>query len=75
MSKVEMSSYLGHGNHAAIEFEISVVRKKSASKTSALDTGRTNFRLLRVLVSKVPWEITVEGAKLHQCWSLFKGTS
>lgn len=33
-----------------------VVRRKSASKTSALDMKRANFRLLRAILSKVPWE-------------------
>lgn len=31
-----------------------------------------HFRLLRELVSKVPWKSTFEGFEVHQCWSLFK---
>lgn len=72
MSKVEMSGCLGHSNYKVIEFKISVVRRKSASKISTLYMKRRNSRLLRVLVNKVPWEITIEGAEVHQCWSLFK---
>lgn len=30
------------------------------------------FRLLRELVSKVPWETAFEGTGVHQCWSTFK---
>lgn len=46
VSKAEMCSCLGHSSHKAIKFKISVVRRKSSSKTSTLDMRRTNFRLL-----------------------------
>lgn len=72
VSEVEMSGRLGHSNPEAIEFKISVVRRTSASKTSTLDMRRANLRLLRVLVSKMLWETTIEGAEVHQCWSVFK---
>ncbi|KAJ7415481.1 hypothetical protein WISP_78132 [Willisornis vidua] len=48
-SKVEIGGHLGHSDHEAIEFEISVIRRKSASKTSTLDIMRAEFRLLREL--------------------------
>lgn len=47
---VVIGSHLGHSNHKAIEFKISSDRRKSACKTSALDTRRTDLRLLRKLV-------------------------
>ncbi|KAJ7421823.1 hypothetical protein WISP_41053 [Willisornis vidua] len=51
-SEVEIGGHPGHSDHEAFEFKISVDRRKSASKTSTLDTRRADFRLLRELVSK-----------------------
>lgn len=48
-----------------------VDRRKSAKKISILHMRRADFRLVRKLLSKVPWENTFEGAEV-QCWSLFK---
>ena len=45
---------------------------QTATKTSALDMGKADFRLLRELASKVPWESAFEGSGVHQCWSDFK---
>ncbi|RMC19574.1 hypothetical protein DUI87_03132 [Hirundo rustica rustica] len=47
--EVEIGNCLGHSNHKAIEFKISVDRRKSASKTSTLDMMRKDFGLLREL--------------------------
>ncbi|GAB0203247.1 hypothetical protein GRJ2_002790300 [Grus japonensis] len=55
-----------------IEFQIIGDRRKIASKTSTLDMGRADFRLLKELVSKVPWESAFEGIGVHECWSLVK---
>ncbi|KAJ7407526.1 hypothetical protein WISP_125912 [Willisornis vidua] len=49
MSEVEICSCLGQSDHA-VEFKISSVRTKSASKTSTLDMRRADFRLYRELV-------------------------
>ncbi|KAJ7419184.1 hypothetical protein WISP_55397 [Willisornis vidua] len=49
MNEVEIGGSLGHSDHKMIKFKISVDRRKSASKTSALDMRRTDFRLLREL--------------------------
>ncbi|KAJ7420290.1 Sodium/calcium exchanger 3 [Willisornis vidua] len=49
MSKAEIGGHLGHSDHEVIEFKISVDRRKSANKTSALDMRRADFRLLREL--------------------------
>ncbi|KAJ7417020.1 rna-directed dna polymerase from mobile element jockey-like [Pitangus sulphuratus] len=59
MSKVEIGNCLGHSSHKVIEFKISVNGRKCASKTSTLDIRRADFRLLRELVSKFPWENVV----------------
>ncbi|TRZ24712.1 hypothetical protein HGM15179_002414 [Zosterops borbonicus] len=49
MSKVENGRHLGHSDHKAIKFKISVDRRKNASKTSTLDRQEEsrNFRFLR----------------------------
>ncbi|KAJ7402613.1 hypothetical protein BTVI_84829 [Pitangus sulphuratus] len=49
MNEVEIGGCLGHSEHEAIKFKLSVDRRKSASKTSALDMRRAEFRLLREL--------------------------
>ncbi|KAJ7415274.1 hypothetical protein BTVI_38760 [Pitangus sulphuratus] len=48
-TKVEIGGHLGHSHHGVIEFKISADRRKSASKTSALDMRRADFRLFRKL--------------------------
>ena len=67
---VAIGGHLGHNDHEAVEFKIFGDRRKTATITSALDMGRADFRLLRELVSKVPWETAFEG--IYQCWSVFK---
>lgn len=67
VSKVKIGSHLGHNNHEEIEFIISVDRRKSVSKTSALDMRKGDFRLLRILVSKASWENVFADAEVHQC--------
>ncbi|KAJ7395427.1 Serine/threonine-protein kinase DCLK1 [Pitangus sulphuratus] len=47
----EIGGCLGHSEHKVIEFKISVDRRKNASKSSALDMRRADFRLLRELVN------------------------
>ncbi|KAJ7410618.1 rna-directed dna polymerase from mobile element jockey-like [Pitangus sulphuratus] len=51
VNKVEIGGRLGHSDHEAIKFKISVDRKKSAIKPSTLDMRRADFRLLRELVT------------------------
>lgn len=47
-----------------------VIRKK-VSEVSTLDFRRANFKLLRELVSSVPWESAVEGLGVH-AWKAFQ---
>lgn len=47
-------------------------RRKAASKTSTLHMGRTVFKLLNELASKISWESAFEDVGVHQCWSHFK---
>lgn len=53
MSEVLTDGHLSHGDHELAEFKISSDRRKTVTRTSTLDMGRTGFRLLRELVSKV----------------------
>lgn len=59
MSEMVVGSHLGHKVN---KFKIFVDRRKSASKCSTLDMRRTDFRLIRGLVSKVP------GESFWRCW-------
>ncbi|KAJ7426731.1 hypothetical protein WISP_13216 [Willisornis vidua] len=52
MSQVKIGGHLGHSNHKVIKFKISVERRKSASKTSALDMKKADFRLLREFMNE-----------------------
>ncbi|KAF4795393.1 hypothetical protein TURU_093182 [Turdus rufiventris] len=78
MSKVVTGAYLGHSDHGAIEaieFKISVDRRKSASKSSILDERRAELRLLKELVTKVPWENAfAEGRGLEEIDREQRGT-
>lgn len=44
MSKTATCAYLGHSNHEAAELKIFGDRKKTASRTSTLDTQRADFK-------------------------------
>ena len=66
VGKIEIGGCLGHTDHETVKFKICVDKRKAASKTSTLDMRRANFRLLRELLSKVPWEKAFEGAGVHQ---------
>lgn len=60
----------GDRDHGAVEFKNSSDRWKTASKASTLDMldmRGPDFRLLRELVNKVPWENTAEDVGVHQC--------
>lgn len=71
-SEVKIGGHLSHSNHEVNKFKVSVGRRNSTLKTSTLDIRRADFRFLRELVSRVPWENTFEGAGIHQCWSSCK---
>lgn len=62
MSKVMIGSRLAHSDHKAIEFKISVHKRKSARKTSALEMRRADFRLLGELASPLRKLLKVLGS-------------
>lgn len=55
---------LGHSDHKTVEFKIFGAMRKKVSKVSTLDFKRAKFKLLRELVSRVPWES--EGLRVHK---------
>lgn len=63
MSKVASGVCLGHSGLKAVEFKISVNRKKSASRTLALR---------RLQAAQGASKVSMEGTEVHQCWSVFK---
>lgn len=69
---MEIGGHLGHSSHKAIEFKISLDRRKNASTISTPGIIRADFGLIREVVSKVSWDNVFEGAQIHKCWSLFK---
>lgn len=72
MSKVVVGGHLGYSDCEIIEFKILVDRRRSPSKASTLDMWRADFRVLRELVSDVPWENVFAAVGVPQCWSIFK---
>lgn len=63
---------LGHSHQEMVEFKIFVDMGKTVSRATTLDSGTADFRLLKELVSKVPWASAFEGIGVHKWWSLFK---
>lgn len=74
MGEVVIGGCLHHSDHEIVEFQITGERRKTDSKTSTLDAGRADFRILKELVSKVPRKSAFEVTGVDECWSLFKST-
>lgn len=70
MGDVTVGSCLGHSDNKM--FKIFSVMRKKDSRVDSLDFRRTNFILFRELFSRVTWESTFEGLRVHKCWSAFK---
>ena len=76
MGEMATGDCLGHSDHdhdrdQVVKFKSFGDRRKIYIQTPALDMRRADFRLLRELVNKVPWE-TFESIGVCCCWSLFK---
>lgn len=54
MDEMAISSHHGNNDNKVVKFKILGDRRKTATKTSTLNTRRTDFRLLEDLISKVP---------------------
>lgn len=74
MGEVSIDGHLGHSDQEVVEFKVFGDRMKTATKTSTLDMGKAEFRLLRELVSKVPRETAFEDIRVYQCWSISKNS-
>lgn len=72
VGKMVIGGCLGHNDQEVVEFKIFGDRRKTTTKTSTLESGRADFRLLRKLVSEVPWETAFKDIGVHQCWPVFK---
>ncbi|KAJ7427250.1 hypothetical protein WISP_08744 [Willisornis vidua] len=72
MSTVEIGGCLGQSEHEMIEFKISVDRRESASKTSALDMRRSEFRLLRKLAGVTSIEAMLLRMQLRWAGHVFR---
>lgn len=56
MGEVGIGNNFGHSDHEVVEVQIFGDRRKTVTKTSTLNIGRVDFRLLRELVTKNPWD-------------------
>lgn len=72
MGEVERGEQLGHSDNEVVKFKIFGVTRKTATKTSTLDLGREDFRLLRERVSVIHWETAFKDIEIQQCRSVFK---
>lgn len=65
---------LGHSDNEIVEFKFLGVRRKMVSGVATVDSNRETFELLREIVCSlgIPWELALEGLKIHEKWSLFK---
>lgn len=71
MGEVAIRSLLGRSDREVVKFKISGDRRKIATQTPTLDSGRADFGTLRELVSRIPWDSAFESIGVYQCWSLF----
>lgn len=67
MGEVAVGGHPGHGNCKAVKYKIFDDRRKIATRTSAMNMERADFRLLRELVSKVLCKTAFEGIEVHEC--------
>lgn len=77
LSKMELSNShwcLGHSDHKVIKFKISINRRKKEKGLQNLicEHKESRFQVAQELVSKVSWENVFAGARVQQCWLLFK---
>lgn len=66
MDKMAIEGQLDHSDHDVLDIRIIGDKRKTATKTSALDMGKADFTLLRTPVGKIPWETAFEGFGVHQ---------
>ncbi|KAF1487797.1 hypothetical protein FQV18_0002667, partial [Eudyptula minor novaehollandiae] len=77
MGEVMVGGCLVHSDHETVEFKIFGNTRKTVSRDATVDFGRAGFRLLKELVSKVPWKSAFKGiwsplGGVQEVWTFFK---
>ena len=54
---VKVGGHLGQSDHEMLDFAILVEPRRGVSRTATLDIQREDFKLLRTMVERVPWEV------------------
>ncbi len=72
--EVKIGGSLGCSDHALVEFVILKNAGLAKSRASTLCFRRAKFRLLKELLSGIPWETVLKGMGTEQSWQLFKDT-
>ena len=72
--EVKIGGSLGCSDHALVEFVILKNAGLAKSRARTLCFRRANFRLLKELLSGIPWETVLKGIGTEQSWQLFKDT-
>ena len=72
--EVKIGGSLGCSDHTLVEFVILKNAGLAKSRAKTLYFRRANFRLLKELLSGIPWETVLKGMGTEQSWQLFKGT-
>ena len=69
---VNVGGSLGCSDHALVEFVILKNAGLAKSRAGTLCFRRANFRLLKELLSGIPWETVLKGMGTEQSWQLFR---
>ena len=72
--EINIGGSLGCSDHALVEFVILKNAGLAKSRARTLCFRRANFRLLKELLSGIPWETVLKGMGTEQSWQLFKDT-
>ena len=72
--EVKIGGSLGCSDHALVESVILKNAGLAKSRARTLCFRRANFRLLKELLSGIPWETVLKGMGTDQSWQLFKDT-
>ena len=54
---IKVGSLLGQSDNEMLDFSILVEPRRGVSRTATLDIQREDFKLLRTMVERVPWEV------------------
>ena len=71
---IKIGGSLGCSDHALLEFLILKNVGLAKSRDRTLYFRRENFRLLKELLSGIPWETVLKDMGTEQSWQLFKDT-